>query len=363
MGNVFQGTNQIMNAQEQDIGMESTTTVVKKEGIPMFVGNLQAAPSVPPDTIVTEQDRQMQINYEQWLYSHESMLSSQRDFYDAEVTKLRKSKKSLTTKQRVLKKSGSDLSQNEALELSKVLREQAQIQKQLEQARKQFRQHTNLLQDYKNKQNKAAVMKANANANAIRQQTPHPSLMASSPSPAQANIMQMSVQSPLGNPSMHSPSPLMAQSPISNNILQSPGNPNMSPYNNSMASPRINCEMQPDDSPFSPGPMSASPSPSLPGRLTSPAPRMTSPQHQHHRLTGQPMHSPSHSHVVYQQQTIKRPPQQEFHQQQQMIQMQRQQQIMQMQRQQQMMQMQMQQQQHSNQMQQNQMQQQGGGFM
>lgn len=256
MGNVFQGTNQIMNAQEQDIGMEST--VVKKEGIPMFVANFQAAPPIPPDTIVTEQDRQMQINYEQWLYSHENILNNQRDYYDAEVTKLRKSKKSLTTKQRILKKSGSDLTQNEALELSKVLREQAQIQKHLEQSRKQCRQHASTLQEYKNKQQNA-VMKANA----VRQQmvavnqpgqivsphnpaggqTPHPNLMASSPSPAQANIMQMSVQSPLGNPSMHSPSPLMAQSPISNNILQSPGNPNMSPYNNSMPSPRINCKL------------------------------------------------------------------------------------------------------------------------
>lgn len=261
LGNVFQGTNQIMNVQEQDIGMEST--VVKKEDIPMIVGNVQAAPSVPPDTIVTEQDRQMQINYEQWLYSHENNLNNQREFYDAEVTKLRKSKKSLTTKQRILKKSGGDLSQNETLELRNVLREQALIQKQLEQSRKLCRQHTSVVQDYKNKQ-QTAVMKANS----IRQQqmatnhpqqqqqsgqivsphnpaggqTPHPNLMASSPSPAQANIMQMSVQSPLGNPSLHSPSPLMAQSPISNNILQSPGNPNMSPYN-SMPSPRINCKL------------------------------------------------------------------------------------------------------------------------
>lgn len=45
---------------------------------------------------------------------------------------------------------------------------------------------------------------------------------------------------------------------------------------------------------------SASPSPSLPGRLTSPAPRMTSPQH--HRMGGPPMQgriltSPSHSYA------------------------------------------------------------------
>lgn len=46
--------------------------------------------------------------------------------------------------------------------------------------------------------------------------------------------------------------------------------------------------------------MSASPSPSLPGRLTSPAPRMTSPQH--HRIGGPPMQgriltSPSHTYA------------------------------------------------------------------
>lgn len=77
----------------------------------------------------------------------------------------------------------------------------------------------------------------------------------------QTNVMQMSAQSPLGNPGqqgnmmqmsgqspMQAPSPLMAQSPIpSNAILQSPGNPNMSPYN-SQPSPRIGTpHSQPDD--------------------------------------------------------------------------------------------------------------------
>lgn len=63
----------------------------------------------------------------------------------------------------------------------------------------------------------------------------------------QTNMMQMSVQSPIGN-SMQAPSPLMAQSPIpSNAILQSPGNPNMSPYN-SQPSPRIGTpHSQPDE--------------------------------------------------------------------------------------------------------------------
>lgn len=85
----------------------------------------------------------------------------------------------------------------------------------------------------------------------------HTTLIASSPSAQQTNMMQMSAQSPIGNP-MHSPSPLMAQSPIPSNanaILQSPGNPNMSPYNSMQPSPRIGTpHSQPDENAFSPGP-------------------------------------------------------------------------------------------------------------
>lgn len=65
----------------------------------------------------------------------------------------------------------------------------------------------------------------------------------------QSQMMQMPVHSPLGN-SMQAPSPLMAQSPIPNAILQSPGNPNMSPYN-SQPSPRIGTpHSQPDEVSF-----------------------------------------------------------------------------------------------------------------
>lgn len=165
MGSVFQTGNQIMNPSDQDMGMEAT--VVKKDGcsIPMFVANLQAAPSLPPDTIVTEQDRQTQINYEQWLTKQDNILNNQRKYYEAEVSKLRKTKKSLNSKQRVLKKAGNDLTESDTLELNKVTAEQSIVQKQLENARKQSRQHTLVIQDYKNKQT-AASMKTNL----VRQQ-------------------------------------------------------------------------------------------------------------------------------------------------------------------------------------------------
>lgn len=136
-----------------NVGME-VGTVVKKEGcsVPMFVANLQKPPSMPPDSIVTEQDRQMQINYEQWLSTQENVLSNQRKYYENEVSKLRKSRKALNSKQRALKKGGNDLTETDTIELNKVTAEQSIVQKQLENARKQSRQHTMVINDYKNKQ-------------------------------------------------------------------------------------------------------------------------------------------------------------------------------------------------------------------
>lgn len=150
--------NQVQNMNV--VGMEPT--VVKKEGcsVPMFVANLQKAPTLPPDSIVTEQDRQMQIQYEQWLNSHENTLTNQRKYYETEVSKLRKSRKALISKQRVLKKSGNDLTETDTIELNKVTAEQSIVQKQLDNARKQSRQHTLVINDYKNKQQQAS-MKSN----------------------------------------------------------------------------------------------------------------------------------------------------------------------------------------------------------
>lgn len=143
-------------------GNSAGQTMVRKEGcsVPMFVANLQKPPSVPPDSIVTEQDRQIQLNYEQWLRTQDEILSKQRSYYEEEVSKLRKSRKALNSKQRQLKKSGNDLPENDTLELNKVTEEQTIVQKQLENARKQSRQHSTVMKDYNSKQ-QAANMKSN----------------------------------------------------------------------------------------------------------------------------------------------------------------------------------------------------------
>lgn len=51
------------------------------------------APPIPPENIVTEQDKQAQMLYEQWLTHQNNVLSQQLHYYETEVQKLRKSRK------------------------------------------------------------------------------------------------------------------------------------------------------------------------------------------------------------------------------------------------------------------------------
>lgn len=252
--------------------------------VPIYQANLQAAPPLPPENIVTDADKQAQIAYETWLNNQNESLQQQLRYYETEIGDLRKQKKSLITKQRQLKKNGNDLNENDQQILMKVTQEQQGVQKHLENSRKQARNHATLKQDYENKQ-KAKQMAQNPHM----VQSPLPQMNDQSPmmSPS-PNIMQQNVQSPHGSQIMapsqsplHSPSPMMsAPSPGPNSILQSPGahiNNAMSPYNTMQQSPRIGTpHSQIDESPFSPN--SGIESPSI-GRLTSPVPRMTSPQH------------------------------------------------------------------------------------
>lgn len=235
----------------------------------MFVANLKPQPPLPPENIITEHDRQLQINYEHWLQTQDAILDKQLKYYQNEVQKLRKSRKALNSKQRSAKKSGNELNETDNIELNKVTADQAIVQKQLESARKQVRQHGLIVQDYKSKQQAKMAQPLVASVNHpgtppahIAPQSP---LMSPSPSSSnQSNLMQMSVQSPLSNPMLqpscsplHSPSPLMSQSPVpggNNPILQSPGNPSMSPYNSMQPSPRIGTpHSQSDETAFSPG--------------------------------------------------------------------------------------------------------------
>lgn len=112
----------------------------------MFNANLQAPPPLPPDIIANDLDRQIQMAYEQWLETQNTVLANQLKYYDSEIQKLRKTRKSLNSKQRVLRKSNNELTQVDSAELARVSAEHAIIQKQLESARKHVRQHGLVMQ-------------------------------------------------------------------------------------------------------------------------------------------------------------------------------------------------------------------------
>lgn len=267
----------------------STSASDLVRSVPVFQANLQTAPAIPPENVTTDADKVTQANYEGWLNQQNNSLQEQLRYYETEILELRKLKKSLNTKQRQLKKNGNELNDVDAKTLLQVTQEQSAVQKYLESARKQARNHLATKQDYEAK--KSAKQMANNPhmvSSPVGQMNEQSPMMSPSPGGMSQSMIQQPVQSPLGNPMvpsqspLHSPSPMMsAQSPGPASIMQSPGGHMnaMSPYNTMQQSPRIGTpHSQIEDSPFSPNSVQID-SPSMSGRLTSPAPRMTSPQH------------------------------------------------------------------------------------
>ncbi|KAL3280233.1 hypothetical protein HHI36_017729 [Cryptolaemus montrouzieri] len=248
--------------------------------VQLFNVNLLPAPPLPPENIVTEQDKQTQMVYEQWLNHQNNILTQQLRYYETEVQKLRKLRKSLNSKQRQLKKSGNSLTETDATELQRISSEQSILQKHLESSRKQTRQHGMLIQEYRNKQAKQHPGQVTS-PHMINQQGQSPlGPPASSPihhqSTSQSPMMSPSASmSPLTqhNSPLHSPGNLLSHSPGPSsvpNLLQSPSSMAGSGMSPMQPSPRIGTPQSQSDSPVH------SPSQIC---LPPPVPRMTSPQH------------------------------------------------------------------------------------
>ncbi|RZC33964.1 histone-lysine N-methyltransferase 2C-like [Asbolus verrucosus] len=246
-----------------------------------FNANLLPPPPLPPENITSEQDKQKQIVYEQWLSHHNNTLTQQLRYYETEVNKLRKIRKSLNSKQRQLRKSGGQLAEADANELQRISAEQTILQKHLESSRKLSRQHGLLIQEYRNKQQ--AKQRPGPGQSPLLIQQNHSPLGPPSSSPIHhSNTSQSPMMSPSASPlaqhssPLHSPSPMISHSPgpgSVTNILQSPSSIAGSSMSPMQPSPRIGTPHSQGDS--SPGPV---PSPSQ-VCLPPPAPRMTSPQH------------------------------------------------------------------------------------
>ncbi|XP_075971400.1 uncharacterized protein LOC142973507 isoform X2 [Anticarsia gemmatalis] len=120
--------------------------------VPLYAGVAPPAPPAPPERPASEPEHHARLLYEQWLKQFNAFAADQQRYYEMEVQKLRKIRKSLNSKQRQLRKSGNELLPNDAAELQRVSTEQQALQKHLEAARKQARQHSMLVQEYETKQ-------------------------------------------------------------------------------------------------------------------------------------------------------------------------------------------------------------------
>ncbi|XP_061522122.1 histone-lysine N-methyltransferase 2C-like isoform X2 [Phycodurus eques] len=105
-------------------------------------------PSCGPGFVNDSQRRQ----YEEWLGETQQLLQMQQCLLEDQIAVHRKTKKALSAKQRTAKKAGRVLGEEDAAQLQYVMDQQSAVQKQLEQIRKQQKDHTVLIEDYKTKQ-------------------------------------------------------------------------------------------------------------------------------------------------------------------------------------------------------------------
>ncbi|GFY42913.1 hypothetical protein TNIN_142091 [Trichonephila inaurata madagascariensis] len=193
-----------------------------------FNPNFVPTPENLPVDALVDPEKLKATDYEEYLLYQHSLYSSKQHHFETEVGKLRKIKKALNAKQRQLRKNGSELAENDALELARISQEQSGIQKQLEQVRKQCRQSTIAIQDYRLKQQKRQQQPQQSQAAHGVPRSPlhtNVSSLQSSPQNSQSPLQfsHNAPQSPMMPPSpvgpnsvrmQHSPSPLM-HSPVS----------------------------------------------------------------------------------------------------------------------------------------------------
>ncbi|KAM7121251.1 histone-lysine N-methyltransferase 2C isoform 5-T5 [Molossus nigricans] len=95
--------------------------------------------------------------YEEWLQETQQLLQLQQKYLEEQIGAHRKSKKALSAKQRTAKKAGREFPEEDAEQLKHVTEQQSMVQKQLEQIRKQQKEHAELMEDYRIKQQQCAV--------------------------------------------------------------------------------------------------------------------------------------------------------------------------------------------------------------
>uniref|UniRef100_A0A8C1N5S8 [histone H3]-lysine(4) N-methyltransferase n=1 Tax=Cyprinus carpio TaxID=7962 RepID=A0A8C1N5S8_CYPCA len=127
------------------------------------------------------------VQYEDWLRETQQLLQMQQKFLEEQIGAHRKSKKALSAKQRTAKKAGREFPEEDAEQLKHVTEQQGVVQKQLEQIRKQQKEHAELIEEYRVKQQQQGNMQ--------------PAMMHGMP-PMQPHAGMMPVGPPMNQPMM-----------------------------------------------------------------------------------------------------------------------------------------------------------------
>ena len=262
--------------------------------------NIKTLPPPPlaPDNPQTDAERQQQSQYEHWLTQQHNLITTQQRYYEAEITKLRKQRKNLNSRQRTLKKNGQGLNEHDAAELARVQGEASAIQRHLEQCRKSARQHAMIMQEYSNKKRNRPAHVMNTQGG-VMNASPGSMMTGTSPvGPAGSSPMHSTPQSPLMSPSPSS-QPGMGLSPMvpsPHTPVASP-NPTIVPQHSPHAMVVPGPHPSPGESPFSPQTRMPSPGGGYPDQGPRAAYPGASPGMTHHMMAPQmrvrmPVHSP-----------------------------------------------------------------------
>ncbi|XP_023929977.1 histone-lysine N-methyltransferase 2D-like [Lingula anatina] len=191
-------------------------------------GGMGPRPPPPQGTDpLSEAERREQYKYEEWLMQHAHLLSMQVKYLEQQIAKQRKTKKSIQNKQKQARKAGAELKPEEQQDLDKANQEITLVQKQLDQVRKQQRQHQTLIQEYRQKQQERY---------GVNWPAPTP--------PTKPGQNPMGAQQP---PMMQQPNPMMQLGP--GHMMQGQGHPRpMVPGSPQMQQPPTTMMPQPPSS-------------------------------------------------------------------------------------------------------------------
>ncbi|XP_077411797.1 histone-lysine N-methyltransferase 2C isoform X8 [Vanacampus margaritifer] len=201
-------------------------------------GRLTQAPRPnPPNFGPGFVNNAQRAQYEEWLQETQQLLQMQQKFLEEKIGAHRKSKKALSAKQRTAKKAGREFPEEDAEQLKHVTEQQGVVQKQLEQIRKQQKEHAELIEEYRVKQQQNNLAPLMTGMHSV----PSPAgLVPGGPPMVQPQVnpvMQMPIQSGPPNAPPRMPNPPPGWHPGTPGPIGGPGMPPIMPPQAHAANP------------------------------------------------------------------------------------------------------------------------------